>query len=155
MRSYRYTARPLGIYVQGAPQVSLPVLRDPALVFEGTPEEALGFFFSKGYDLYESKNDLWIDNGETPVYEMFMTTVGNNSTEDNVPNRMSVLFSQNPYTSPPGSQYILQKMFFTELMIQRTLPTTGGRKKMKTRRRNKRRNCTRTRSSFPTKFRSS
>lgn len=108
----------------------------PILTFTSTPEEAEGVFFGKGYIL-DSKKGLFQkgrENNSSKYYitESFETTPDFNSTEDDVPDRLSILVNTaSPYTSGPNAGYPTENLRFGKLhVIRSVLPASkGGRSK--------------------------
>lgn len=104
-------------------------LKEHALAFVATPTHARGILFANGYNL-DSEKGLFTDNGERFVSEMFDTTDGSNGTEDDVPDRLSVLLKSHPLLRVyPGAR-------FGKLHIYRTPMThqNAGRKSRRSKR---------------------
>jgi hypothetical protein len=107
----------------------LAPLKEHALVFQAPVEKARGTLFVHGYNL-DSEEGLFTDNGVRFVSEMYETTDGSNSTEDDVPDRVRIL----------AKSYPLLRVFpdarFGKLHVQRTIAPkmSGGKRKAQTRR---------------------
>lgn len=110
---------------------SLAPMKEHALVFQAPVEKARGILFAHGYNL-DSEEGLFTDNGVRFVSEMYDTTDGSNSTEDDVPDRVGILGKKS---------YPLLRVFpdarFTKLHVQRTIAPKmkGGSRRMNRKRR--------------------
>jgi hypothetical protein len=107
----------------------LAPMKEHALVFQAPVGKARGTLFAHGYNL-DSDEGLFTDNGVRFVSEMFETTDGSNSTEDDVPDRVGIL----------AKSYPLLRVFpdarFGKLHVQRTIaPKMSGGKRRQTRHR--------------------
>lgn len=108
----------------------LPKFSDHALVFSAPPERAQGILFAHGYNL-GSDEGLFANNGAKFVSEMFETTDGSNSTENDVPDRVRILVKEHPLLR------VYPNMRFGRLHVQRYIvpngSASGGARKQKRR----------------------
>ncbi len=107
--------------------------KDHALTFQAPAHRAAGYLFSRGYDI-SSEEGLFEDNGAKFVSEVFDTTDGSNSTEDDVPDRLSVLL---PIRHPYARLYPQAR--FRQLKVQRYIvpKQSRGGKSRRSRRSNR------------------
>ncbi len=131
MSLYFYDVVVGDIYANGS---ILPPISQHPIQFQATAEEAQGKFFELGYNL-DSEHGLFQDNKERFVVESFDTTSEMNE-EDAVPNRLGVLFQQNPYTGV-YSQIPLESIQFGKLLVFRTMQQMGGSRKRQSRKRSR------------------
>lgn len=78
----------------------LPHIDKHPIQFISTAENAEGRFFEMGYIL-TSEEGLFVDDKRRCMFETFPTTSGGNSTEDEVPDRLSILMKESPYRGIP------------------------------------------------------
>ncbi len=113
----------------------------PVFTIKTNPEDAEGIFFGSGYIL---NSDVGLFKSTTPepyfgyIVETFDTTDGSNSTEDDVPDRLSMLI-KGTYLGHPT-----EDLRFGKLQIIRSVLRKGGkRNRYSTRRKTQRKRNTR------------
>ncbi len=98
----------------------------PVFSFRATPEDAEGIFFEKGYIL-NSEKGLFKSSTPEPTFgyiaETFDTTDGSNSTDDDVPNRLSMLLEGN------YGEYPTTSLRFGKLQVLRSILRQGGKRR--------------------------
>jgi hypothetical protein len=98
----------------------------PVFSFRATPEDAEGIFFEKGYILNSETGLFSSKTPESPlgyIVETFETTDGSNSTDDDVPNRLSLLLEGN------YGEYPTTSLRFGKLQVLRSVLRQGGKRR--------------------------
>lgn len=126
-QQYMYVVDAMDIYhPQG---YDMMPLKEHPLTFQAPAHRAAGYLFGRGYNLV-SEEGLFEDNGLPFLSEMFETTSSANSTEDYVPDRLSVLM---PIRHPYARLYPQAR--FKKLHVQRYIVPKqqggGNRKRTK------------------------
>jgi hypothetical protein len=102
---------------------NLPPIKEHAMAFQATPKKAQGILFAQGYNL-GSEEGIFDDNKLKFVSEMFETTDGSNSMENDVPDRLNVILKGHAYTR------LFRSPRFETLHVQRYIvPKMGGTRK--------------------------
>ncbi len=121
---------------------NLPPIKEHALAFVATPSRARGILFVNGYNL-DSEANIFKDDKQRFTTEVFETTDGTDSMEDDIPDRLAILYKHHPYANTPHATDPLDSLRFSELHIHRFINPKHGAGKV--RRRNQSRNTRKTR----------